>query len=397
MIIDVEIISSILGRSKRIGQLSINMSEVIQKSIKNTFSIGKEGNVIALLTAEIFSMSIARKTPEGIVHSYSTLSDSESEIDPESTQGNESLLPKMISQKRVVFADDNSFEGQIIKQYLSVTDFYLPIRSPTTIQKFFSVVSQTMPSADPIVVILAGDDFFICTFLKEIAACRDRGLINIESFQIFVLPLKQQNSTFSTLLSSKSQKYASNFTNSKWFDLFSAESASPIHGPQVVDIINQVFATELKSFVVPVADILITTASDQYVVPMFSSITIGDPNNIDRSKTPGPPNSAKCTFTSNKVRHDSIKFHQMSVKMDHNGIIVVKWFILTNSIMSILNSNDKVQIENETEKCNKFSMTNSKGQQLDILIDGQKIGGVIGFSVTLRDQSASVTLASFAE
>lgn len=398
MIIDVEVISSILGRTKRIGQLSVNMSEVIQKNIKNTFSIGKEGNVIALLTAEIFSMSIARKTPEGIVHSYSTLSDSESELDPESVGASESLLPKMISQKRIVFADDNSSEGQIIKQYLSVTDYYIPVRSVSTIQKFLNAASQIVPSQNPIVVVLAGDDFFVCSFLKEIAAFRDRGLINQESFAIFVLPLKPKNSTFAQFLGGKSLKYTNQFLNQKWYDFFSEENSTPIHGPQVCGTISQLFTSEMKPFIVSVGDVLITTMSDQYVVPMFNDIAIGDPTTMDRSKQANPPFNAKCTFTSNKSRHDAIKFHLMHITMDQNGNITVGWSILTSNLMQIFQSNDKQQIETETEKCTKFSMTNTKGQQpLDILIDGHKISGVIGLSVTLRDHSASVSLSCFTE
>ena len=395
--IEVEIISSILGRSKSVGQINVNMAEIIQKNQKSTFTIQKDSQIIASIQAEIHSLCLSKTTPTSITRSNSNFSDSDSEVVSESFVITDHMIQQMLRDRKVLFLDESTHQGQVLRQGLSVKDFVIPVKNNTGVQGFLNVAAQFFPYSSPIVIIMAGDDDFISMILKEMVVYREKGLISLDSFHLFVLPLSKNKSNFAKLLGKSSPAYASAFLSETWLSIFPEDSAVQNVGQQIGAAVDSIFASKLKKVDIPSCDVLVTTLSDQFVVPMFAGITIGDSSQLTSSKPTENVISMKCSFTQAKQKSVQIKFHHFKAVLDHQGINV-NWKQLTNAnLIPMIQSFDKYVVEEGSEKCNKFGFNLSKGQQpVDIYVDGVTIKAVIGVNVTPRDRSNSVELSAFA-
>ena len=398
MAIEIEIISSILGRSKSVGQINVNMSDIIQKNVKNTFQIAKEGMTVAILQAEIHSLCLSKTTPITVTRSFSTLSDSDSEITQESTIITDQMMQQMLKDRRVLFLDESTHQGQVLRQALSVKDFVIPVKNNIGVQGFLNVAAQNSPYSLPIVIVLAGDDYFVAMVLKEMVSYREKGLISLESFELFVLPLSEKHNRMAQYLGEKCQHYSNIFLSPQWLGIFPEDSAVQNVAPQITSTVDSIFSSELKQIEMTTADVLITTATDQFVLTMFVSLSIGQSHPSQQQTKPTDNiKQMKCSMLQSKQKNILIKFYYFNAVLEGQGLRI-DWRNVSNAnIIPMIQSRDKYTYEQTSEKCTKFSMSLAKGQPpVDIFIDGIPVKGVMALNVTLRDPESSVVLSALA-
>ena len=397
--IEIEIISSILGRSKTVGLINVNMTEIIQKSFKGTLQVTKDGIPVAFLQAEIHSLCLSKSMPIKVTRSFSTLSDSDSELPAESTVVSDQMMMQMIKDRRVLFLDDSTHQGQVLRQGLSVKDFVIPVKNNVGVQSLLNIAAQNFPYSLPIVIVIAGDDFFVSMILKEMMTYREKGLISLDSFELFVLPLSDKHSRLAQYLGKNCEHYANTFLSPQWLSIFPEDSAVQNAAPQITASVDSIFSSELKQFPITAADVLVTTATDQFVMTMLVSLVIGE-NHLKKQSTAAKSientKQLKVSIYQSKQKNLLVKFYYFTAVLEGHGL-TISWRHVSSSGFPMIQSRDKLTFEETSEKCNKFSVSLGKSQQpVDIYIDGNKIKGVTALNVTLRDQDNSLCLSALA-
>lgn len=394
MVIEFEITSSILGRSKTGGNVAINMCDALQKPIKTQFILRKDSINTALIKGEVHSVSISKTFSSSFSHSASALTDSESELIVETPVITDSAILQMLRDKRVLICDDTTHEGQIMKQGLSLHDYVLPVTSDAPIHSLFQLASEQIPDeSGPAKIIIAGDDSFAARVLNEFLAFRNRGQISQDSFRFFVVPLSEVRAELAQQLAEASPAYKASFLSPEWLKIFLVDSAVQNAAPLIASRIEQLFSGESKPVQVQGADALITTATDQFVAPMIVALEIGQRQRLQDAKTAADAIAVRATFTGGRAKGVNVKFHHLLCR-SVGGRLLVEWRQVTNSnFIPMIQSLDKYSVEEGTQSATRVALSTAKGQApLDIFVDGVPYRRVTMLTITMRDPSMAINL-----
>ncbi|KAH0795272.1 phosphofurin acidic cluster sorting protein 2 [Histomonas meleagridis] len=374
--IDIEIPQK-LPRSKSIGAASIDLSNAIQAPISTTLILRKDNTTTASLKIELHSITILKSSPLSTNSiSPSILSESDSESIPSITTQIEKKVKDIILSKNILVFDADTPQGQIFMGGTGQNNFVLPVRDQNLIQFIFDISSKLLKpnSKTPFRFIIAGDDDFISQVLKQYVEMRDRGIFSSHIFNFICIPLTDgRRCSFARKLSEKSTKYAENFLSKNWFSIFLEDSEVQNASSTIASKLDLLLKSPLTPVSFSVANVVITSNTDQFVIPMLVSLRIGKQSTNVQMKV---------TFTETKSKTSTLRFNALSITLDRVRLIA-KWTGPT-----VTKSTEKKEAA-----ANKINLAAAKGQApVDVEIDGIVYKDAIVIMVMLREREAELML-----
>lgn len=395
--IEIEVISSILSRSKTIGSLTIDLANALQCPIKTVLVFQRDHQTTASLRIQLYSLCISRDLPQAKVRANSSvfLSDSDSEQPSQSLppQTEQNIL-QILKGDHIILVDTTTPQGQIMRQGLSLSDSVYPVTDPNMIQFVFDVVTKVGVQT-PYRMIIAGGDSFICLVLNKFLLMRDRGILSTDTFSFIPVPLSQKGSHISQLAGNVSSKYAEMFLTSQWSQIFLEDSAVQNSSGLITAQIKTIVSCPLITFQHVISDVMLTSTTDQYVVPMLLQLDIGDiGRSIRNPKSNFNTIQMKCTAISEK-KNKSVPLRFVLLKAHlESGLLNVSWKNITSTILGTP-SPDKLQFEEKHRKGTKIILSIHKGQlPIDLRIDGQLHSNVTGITITIRDIETALNVST---
>lgn len=440
--LDVESISPIFSRSKSIGSASIDLSQVIQKPIQSMISFRKDNDTTFSANVQIYSLVLSKTSPpaqftDTLVNFNGSDSETDSEAVPVITAHFEQTVSKLLKSKVLMIIDNRTPQGQTLLQGASLNDFVLPITDLQVIRMIFNIASQEFipSSTNPFRFIIAGDDNFLCIVLKDFLTMRDKGVLATGTFSFLHIPLFEQKSQFarqisSTLLAlqlnnpsqqpvpapainqdssssdddsdsnsgdnsnqSKSiaNSYSSHFLVSDWFNVFLEDS----HVQNASSVINSelqyLIQTPLTPVPIFIVDVMITTTSDQFLIPMLLMIEIGKLKSDEEKKGSKDKSSNAIqlkanVFTKDGSKNVNLKFTYLVVSSNFDSSLKATWWQVQNP-----SSNAKKQTKKDLTKI-VFNAGKSHKDALTVRIDEDEYKDVITMTITPRDPSSALQI-----
>ncbi|OHT03868.1 hypothetical protein TRFO_01597 [Tritrichomonas foetus] len=397
---DVEVLSSILSRSKTLGSAAIDLSNAIQKSVQTILMFRKDNDTTASIKIQLYSLNLSKKMPpfQKVVNSPVFNSDSDSESIPPITAHFEKTMHHIFAQNKILIMDERTTQGHTLLQNVSTNDFVLPIKDVQIIQKIFDISeSEFVPKKEPFRFIIAGDDYFICFILKAFLLMRDRGVLSNDTFSFIHIPLDSKHCKFAHKIKESSQNYSQHYLTENWFTVF--QEKSPVQNASAIieSEVNFLIETPLIPVKIRIADILITTLSDQFVAPMFLMLEIGDPNGAKTGKVQlSNIFHLKATYfkkDNNNNKSANLKFFYYALKVHGSQLNVSYKPVQMSSTFPIGEKFEKTTPERKKKSLSKVILTPTKAQSpFALKIDENVFKDVVSVTVSLRNSDSAVVM-----
>ena len=303
--IDIEVVSNIWSRSKSLGNAIIDLSDVIQKPMKSTSIFMKDNINTGTMNIELHSISITKTTPvistsDKMVNNINSLSESDNEPIQTTTLQVEKKIRDIFKSNIILLVDEETAQGKMLLRETGMNNFVIPVKDISLVKFIFETAAEKLDLSRKtgFRFIVAGDDNFFCGILRVFMPMRDQGIFSNDSFSFIYVSLREEaNDSFAKICAEKSQMYSNNFFVYDWFSIFLEDSQVQNASSLINSKLNILSTSSLIPVNVEVANVLISTISDQFTVPMFLNVQIGD--NIKTTQM-------KDTFVKEKIKTISL-------------------------------------------------------------------------------------------
>jgi hypothetical protein len=388
--IDVEVLSNRLGRTKTIGSGSLDLANAVQMPIQTLLALRKDNSNVGYVKVELHSLCIARFSPAPEPVQFSVdpeavrFAESDSELSHPITRQIETRIIEALTTNHLVVLDSKNSAGTILQHASYDLDYVVGITEKVMIELIFEIASCHLPQVDaqnPFRFVIAGNISFFATILKEYLAKSSEVL----DFTFIFLPLKDNLASFAGEFQKDNRLFDN--VDDQWFSIFQEGSMEQ----NVASIVNEKLAwiTEapLVEFRLPIAEILVTTASRQFIVPMFFMVTIG------RYCRSGSRTHMKGTVFGEREKTMSVKFHHLALAVVGRRISMV-WRVMNNVNPLPVNADlDRFTNQKKSRVGTKVILSLKKGQTIvRARIDEIEYKDVVGMTVTIRDPNCWVKM-----
>jgi hypothetical protein len=321
------------------------------------------------------------------------LSESDSELVLPMARQVEQKITDALATGHILLLNSKTEQGTILQQASFSQDYVVAVTEPAVIQFVFDCASRQLPPEPqcPFRFVIAGDTNFLAGVLREFLIVRDRGVFVSDSFAFIFLPLGPYTVRGAKKLTDTIPFFSGPLCSPEWISVFDENSTGQNISAIVSSKLAFVMSAPLLAVELPIADVLLTTVSAQFVVPMFFHLCIGDCSRGAGQK------EMKGTFFGESTKTINMKFHHLLLSVVKSQIMVV-WRVMSN--VTPLPSDTEIEkntSEKKSREAAKVLLSLKKGQRvISFWIDGTEHKEVVGIAVTIRDPRMALRMSVIA-
>jgi hypothetical protein len=380
------------SRGKTIASATVDLAKVIQCPIETILLCRKDNIAAASLKIEAHSLCISRMAPASAPEVATVevlLSESDSELVLPMARQVEQKITDALATGHILLLNTKTPQGAMLQQASFSQDYIVAVTEPSVIQFVFDCASRQLPAdpQSPFRFVIAGDTNFLAAIMREFIVVREKGMFVTDSFAFIFLPLVPQTVRETKEFAGAVPVFSGRLCAPEWLSIFDGESTTQNLSSIVDQKLAYVMSAPLATVELQIADVLLTTVSAQFVVPMFFNLSIGDYSRGAGQK------EMKGTFFGESTKTRTMKFHHLLLSVVKSRIIVV-WRVMSNvTPLSPATEIEKSTSERTCREGAKVLLSLKKGQSLiSIWIDGTEHKDVVGIAVTIRDPRMALHL-----